>query len=408
MPTSPATQPSWKQEVNRRIAEHKNRKGISIVDECQADGSQGSSNSRAAAAAARVAARYANAPSYSEMQAAEARSALRVAEAATRAALEAQALAQAALANLEVSDEDLAVETCEQLTTHARPEAIPATHHSFAIQWEPDLPVRSGESEEADSTARNWWVPSQIERDTPTGGEAIEHVEGAQPIHANLIEFPRELIATRKMRPRLTESHAGFAEPYAQLSIFEVDPSTISIEPPKPDEDVPVPSWNDREWTAIELDERRSFETEYLEVPIAATPSLHQAPLGRRMMAIMVDVALILALVSAMAALAASKLHDLPGMKASEVTGMFAIAVVGVLYECLFLLYAKSTPGMRYAQLALCTFDDEHPTREQMKARLVAMLLSLLPMGLGMLWTIFDENNMSWHDRHSRTYLRLS
>jgi hypothetical protein len=63
---------------------------------------------------------------------------------------------------------------------------------------------------------------------------------------------------------------------------------------------------------------------------------------------------------------------------------------------------------MRYAELSLCTLGGEHPTREQMKARLVAMLLSLLPMGLGMLWAIFDEDNLSWHDRHSRTYLRLS
>ena len=57
-------------------------------------------NSRAAAAAARVAARYAKAPSFSEMQAAEARAALRVAEAATRVALDAQAAAQVALDKL--------------------------------------------------------------------------------------------------------------------------------------------------------------------------------------------------------------------------------------------------------------------------------------------------------------------
>ena len=405
MPTSPATQPSWKQEVNRRLAEHKNRKGISVIDEQMQDGDLGTSNSRAAAAAARVAARYANVPSYSEMQAAEARAALRAAEAATRVALEAQAAARAALANLEASDEELEVERCEQLTTHIRPE--PATH-PYAIQWEPDLPVRNDGPEDVDSIAGNWWPPSQIEQDLTGGGEVIEHVEGAQPIHANLIEFPRELVATRRMRPRLTESNVGFAEPYAQLSIFEVDPGTISIEPPRPEEEVHLPSWNDREWAAIELDERRSSEPVYYEAPVAAAPLVHQAPAGRRTMAIMVDFALIFGLVSAMAAFAASKLPHLPGLKASEVTAMFAIAVVGVLYECLFLLYAKSTPGMRYAELSLCTFDDEHPTREQVKARLVAMLLSLLPMGLGMLWAIFDEDNMSWHDRHSRTYLRLS
>jgi len=408
MPSSPTTQPLWKQEVNRRLAEHKNRKGISVVDERLAEGAQGASNGRAAAAAARVAARYANVPSYSEMQAAEARAALRAAEAATRAALEAQAVAQAALANLEASDEEFEDEGRGQLATAARPEPAPSTHPTFAIQWEPDMPARARGPEQRDSASGNWQVFPYVEQDPFGDAEAIEHVEPAQPIQANLIEFPRELVATRKMRPRLTETHAGFAEPYAQLSIFEVDPGTISFEPPRPEDETHLPSWNDREWTAIELDERRSSKSEDFEEPVTASPSLHQAPFGRRMMAIMIDVAIILGLVSAMFAFAASKLHHLPGMKASEVTAIIAIAIVGVLYECLFLLCAKTTPGMRYAEISLCTFDDEYPTREQMKVRLVAMLLSLLPMGLGMLWAIFDEDSLSWHDRHSRTYLRLS
>ncbi len=62
--------------------------------------------------------------------------------------------------------------------------------------------------------------------------EAIEPVEPAQPIHANLIQFPRELVATRRMRPRLTGDRMdALGELFGQLSIFEVDPSTISTEP---------------------------------------------------------------------------------------------------------------------------------------------------------------------------------
>jgi uncharacterized RDD family membrane protein YckC len=29
-----------------------------------------------------------------------------------------------------------------------------------------------------------------------------------------------------------------------------------------------------------------------------------------------------------------------------------------------------------------------------------------LPVGVGMLWSIFDEDRLSWHDRLSGTYLR--
>jgi hypothetical protein len=61
---------------------------------------------------------------------------------------------------------------------------------------------------------------------------------------------------------------------------------------------------------------------------------------------------------------------------------------------------------MKYARISLCTFDDQEPTRAQMRSRLVAMLLSVLPLGLGVLWAIFDEEHLSWHDRLSRTYQR--
>jgi len=85
--------PTWKQEVNRRVAEHKGRKGAPAGEtETHAEAQRGT-GSRAAEAAARVVARYAKAPSYSEMLAEEARAAVRAAEAASRAALEAQAAA---------------------------------------------------------------------------------------------------------------------------------------------------------------------------------------------------------------------------------------------------------------------------------------------------------------------------
>jgi uncharacterized RDD family membrane protein YckC len=61
---------------------------------------------------------------------------------------------------------------------------------------------------------------------------------------------------------------------------------------------------------------------------------------------------------------------------------------------------------MRYAGLSLCTFDDCIPTPEQMRRRLGAMTVSMLPLGLGMLWSLFDEDRLSWHDRYSQTYLR--
>jgi len=82
------------------------------------------------------------------------------------------------------------------------------------------------------------------------------------------------------------------------------------------------------------------------------------------------------------------------------------LAAFFVLYQWLFFTYADGTPGMRYAKIALCTFEDENPTRQQMRRRIVALLLSALPVGLGFVWALFDDDRMTWHDRISRTYQR--
>jgi uncharacterized RDD family membrane protein YckC len=90
------------------------------------------------------------------------------------------------------------------------------------------------------------------------------------------------------------------------------------------------------------------------------------------------------------------------------VCGVIVTLGIAALYEWFFLTFAKVTPGMRYAQLSLCTFDEQAPTAAQIKGRMKAMLISVLPVGLGVVWSIFDEDQMSWHDRLSKTYLRLS
>ena len=82
------------------------------------------------------------------------------------------------------------------------------------------------------------------------------------------------------------------------------------------------------------------------------------------------------------------------------------LLLIGALYQAFFLMTTMSTPGMMYAGISLCTFDDENPTRAQLRDRLGALVISLLPVGLGFAWAIFDEDRLSWHDRISRTYQR--
>ena len=186
--------PLWKQEVNRRLAEHKSRKGLSAEPEALAEDQRGA-GSRAAEIAARVAARYAKAPRYSEMLAGEARAAVRAAEAASLAAQEAQAAAEAVLAGLE-----------------AAPGAEPASAREKHGQGGFEV-IEDG---------REAGEPALDGQDASGGVIGIQIVEAAQPMHAHLIEFPRALVAERKVRPqRAGGPRAAAGE--RQLSIFEVE-----------------------------------------------------------------------------------------------------------------------------------------------------------------------------------------
>ena len=224
--------PDWKQEVNRRIAAHRRRKCAPDGEAVSAGAVHGSrgADGRGASAAARVAARYAKAPGYNEMLA----GAVRAAEACSAAAVEAQAAAQSLLEGLEfvseIAAEPAGLHAVPPLLSEA-PEA--AGNSSLAVRWDVDFPVRAPEAEQGhemhglsalETTLEKWReaaFPASVAR-TP---EEIETVEPARPIHANLIEFPRELVATRKMRPRIAEGAYGAQlAPGEQLSIFEVDP----------------------------------------------------------------------------------------------------------------------------------------------------------------------------------------
>ena len=409
MVSQSVAKPTWKEEVNRRLEAHKSRKGLSVVDQDAPAEEQGSVSERAARAAARVAARYAKAPSFSEMQAAEARAALRVAETATRAALEAQAAAQVALDNLdrgEAEQEQYEVQPHVAARDMARVQEAPAAPaESVEVRWEPDMPQFVENEELRMSTDARSRETSTAALNAPP----VETVEAAQPIQANLIQFPRELVATRRMRPRLAESPSGSSgDLFGQLSIFEVDPATISIEPQATvaESSAPAPSWSGPEWAEFELDRQYAHETEFDGGPPAIVSGPELAPLELRAMAVAVDAALIVGLVCAAAAGMAGHLQHPPTLKLAEVLGLTAVILTGLLYQVFFLMTTMATPGMMYAGIALCTFDDEQPTRVQMRDRLAALLISVLPLGLGLAWSIFDEDRLSWHDRLSRTYLR--
>jgi uncharacterized RDD family membrane protein YckC len=269
------------------------------------------------------------------------------------------------------------------------------------------------------------------------------------PLPANLIEFPRQLVASRKARPRYAEGplrDQGEAAPLdGQLRIFEVDAAQISTQPAEADTVMPqwTSIWLDAPSEPVETGDYAGFEhglnpegRPLAEPGHPTVPAVQVAANGRRVLAGAVDAGIVVAGVLAFAAIVAkvfilaglwqagadqpgaSRLQilrqlaalivDQTGLQPSQIAMIAAVACVflAVLYQALFFWFSESTPGMRCARIALCTFDDENPTRRAVRRRLGAMLLSAFPLGLGFAWAMLDEQRLTWHDRLTRMYLR--
>jgi len=253
------------------------------------------------------------------------------------------------------------------------------------------------------------------------------------PLPANLIEFPRQLVAARKVRPRYAEgplreqAAAAPASDAGQLRIFEVDPAQISTKPADTT-GTPAPQWTsiwlDTQPQAAALAYAAPDEADDLAQPAArAVPPLQPASIGRRVLAASINAAILLAALAAFAiAVVAVASHTIPGRAGLSLhaailrTGLplnlapAALAGTGallfLLYQALFFWLSVATPGMRCARIAFCTFDDENPSRAAVRRRIFAVLLSACPLGLGFLWAAMDEERLSWHDRLCRIYQR--
>jgi len=406
--------------VSRRIAAHQSREGLSTAKPAAPEPSSQVASSRAAQVAARVAAHYAQALSFSQMQAAEAEAAQRAAEAVlppAQAAPEEPRPCEPEAAQAAVPMQPFTPDL-EPSMAPAQP-AAPATLEAWESDYhrlgpEPNstlLPAKPAPVHEP-QPARDFAPPVEASPqrpplvEEPWDEKAIEPVEPVQPIPANLIEFPRELVAPCKSRPRLAEGPLAADAPETPLSIFEVTPGDLSAGPETAGP-APASSWAESDWSDIELEDQFRDEAEPQAAP-GPQLILPLAPMSRRLTAVLVDGVLIAGAFLASALVAVANIgHSLP-VKIMEISAVSALLLIGLLYQTLFLTLAKATPGMKCAHISLCTFDGKSPTRAQLRRRLGALFLAVLPLGLGLVWALFDEDRLCWHDRLSRTYLRKS
>ena len=134
------------------------------------------------------------------------------------------------------------------------------------------------------------------------------------------------------------------------------------------------------------------------------------APPWKRMGAFLLDVVLVAGAVALML-LAASRvaglrLQSLHAASAVVRPALALFAVLGTLYATAFaLLWSGRTLGCRAWGLHLVDGTGQPPSAVRAGTRLLLSLLSALPLGAGLLLSLWDAEGQSFHDRLTQTWL---
>lgn len=100
--------------------------------------------------------------------------------------------------------------------------------------------------------------------------------------------------------------------------------------------------------------------------------------------------------------------HLLGGALAWDKVTILVIAVaaglISVFYGFVWAWAGGETLGMRATHLKLINFDGYPPDRVARWMRYVGACLSYSAGGLGILWSLVDEESLAWHDHISKTF----
>ena len=203
-----------------------------------------------------------------------------------------------------------------------------------------------------------------------------------------------ELAAPVFDAPRIEEAPSPEPE-FVESGFIEELITPPSVTPPAAEQMELLPSFAD-----IHLEP----ETNRLAEELDGIP--RPAPLSQRLVAGMVDAGIVFIAGGVFALTFIELAEELPQSRLTVAFGLLAGGVFWLVFQYLFLAHGRRTPGMRLAQLELCTFSGKPPSLFARQCRALAGGLSGFAAGLGYLWSFIDEDRVGWHDRISQTYLR--
>ncbi len=81
-----------------------------------------------------------------------------------------------------------------------------------------------------------------------------------------------------------------------------------------------------------------------------------------------------------------------------------ALTLVALFYGLIWAIAGRETAGMAFTDLQLITFDGFPLDPRSRALRFLTTWLSFCSGGLGVLWAVADEENLTWHDHISKTF----
>ena len=154
-----------------------------------------------------------------------------------------------------------------------------------------------------------------------------------------------------------------------------------------------------------EPSEGTPLETPLQEVSARSEREPGTAPMRARLIAGVMDVAVVLVALGVFVGV----FHNLGDSLGADAESFRTLGFVflGLLffYWIFYLRYVGETAGMTWMRLRIVSVDGQPPSALQKWGRAVGTILSCCAAGLGFLWTLADEEKLTWHDRMSQTYV---
>ena len=249
-------------------------------------------------------------------------------------------------------------------------------------------------------------VPAELRNEGNLAVEPDWRSEVSQRLEAYRVRRggPRE----SRMQPELAFAPASSPQPAtappeecAEVQSFEASPATITkrrIRPARVERleiDVEQPTF-DFSGTGSQAGSR---------TPVSPydSPIVSVAPLVERRRAGVLDLTLLLFAYGGFLMV----FRALGGrFSVSRFDVLVTVAILGLLYAqyvTLFTYFAGATPGMLLRGLRVASLDGVDPSPRQLLWRSLGYLISAGTLMLGFFWVVWDEDQLSWHDRISQT-----